>query len=113
MTARLTFFVNFRLQRISFLGDYVRVVRTKSLVPYSELAHDPVSGDTIEPSVMPFPTLDPPQFLSLLPCTLLPLRLVFNLLLVVCVDIAETYSDDIQYLFELVGQRYTHASYGG
>jgi hypothetical protein len=115
ITRRLAFIHNLRIQRLSFLGTGVdiRVIRTKFLVPYSELAHDAISSDTIEPSVVPFSSLDLLQPLSLLSQTLLPPCFIFNLLLVICVDGTETSSDDIQDLLELIGQRYAQSSCEG
>lgn len=59
---------------------------------------------------MPFTSLDLLQPLSLLSQTLLPLCFVFSLLFVIRVDITKASSDDIQYLLELIGQRYAQSS---
>ena len=62
---------------------------------------------------MPFSLLDLLQPLLLLSQTLLPFCFIFNLLFVMCMDIAETSSDDIQDLLELIDQRYAQSSCGG
>lgn len=58
----------------------------------------------MKPPVMPFSSLDLLQLLSPLVQALLPLRLVFDLFLVMCVDVTETSSDGIKDLLELVGK---------
>ena len=103
VVARLAFVPRLWVQRAGFFIDWVCVVRAKSLVPHSELAHDSVSGDTIEPPIMPFSSLNFLQLLLLLSHTLPPPQLILNLFLVICVDIAKTSPDDIQDLLELIG----------
>jgi len=103
INARLAFVLSLWVQRVGFFVDYVCVVRTKSLVPYSELAHDSVSSDAIEPPIVPFSPLDLFQLLLLLSRTLPPPQLILNLFLVIRVDIAETPPNDVQDLLELIG----------